>query len=105
VSRACLVAARPHQDKFPRNVLAYETLSETNWNAPYVSAAFAPNVYVSIDGFLSRKLDAMRAYGSQLRDPPHERSLKALEALATLRGATVHCAAAEGFVQVRRVVR
>lgn len=99
-----LVAARPHQAEFPRNVLAYETLSETNWNAPYITPSFIPNVFVTIDRWLPRKLDAMMLFGSQVRPEPHERSVNALKALATLRGATVHREAAEAFVQVRTVI-
>lgn len=46
----------------------------------------------------------MREYASQLRPFPNERSLEALEALARLRGATVHRHAAEAFVTVREVI-
>lgn len=100
---SALVAARPHQPVYPELVLAYETLSETNWNAPYLTPAFTPNVYVEISDQLERKLDAMRCFASQLREPPHERSIEALRALATLRGATVMRRAAEAFVLIRQV--
>ena len=43
-----MVASRPHQARFPTAILAYETLSETNWNAPYLTPAFLPNVFVDI---------------------------------------------------------
>ena len=99
-----MVAARPHQAAYPGTILAYETLSETNWNAPYLSPAFVPNVFVDITDTLETKLEAMRMYKSQLRAFPHERSVEALRALATLRGATVHRPAAEAFVLVRHVV-
>jgi len=99
-----MVAARPHQATFPATILAYETLSETNWNAPYLSPAFAPNVFVDITDTLDAKLEAMQMYKSQLRSFPHERSIEALRALATLRGASVHQHAAEAFVLVRHVL-
>jgi N-acetylglucosamine malate deacetylase 1 len=99
-----LVAARPHQVEFPKLILAYETLSETNWNAPYLTPSFIPNVFINIEDHLSTKLDAMRLYASQLRDAPHERSIEALNALAILRGATVACHAAEAFVLVRHII-
>jgi LmbE family N-acetylglucosaminyl deacetylase len=104
VFHSAMVAARPNQSKYPEYVLAYETLSETNWNAAYLAPAFVPNVFVDIGNHLSRKLGAMKMFTSQLREPPHERSLEALRALATLRGATIHRSAAEGFVLVRGVV-
>jgi LmbE family N-acetylglucosaminyl deacetylase len=105
VFRAALVASRPHQAEYPGLILAYETLSETNWNAPYLTPGFLPNVFVDISGQLDRKLEAMRLFGSQLREAPHERSVEALRALATLRGATIHRPAAEGFVLVRQAIR
>ena len=101
---SALVAARPHQAAFPRTVLAYATLSETNWNAPYLSPAFLPNVFVDITATLERKLEAFAMFESQALAAPHERSVGALRALATLRGATVHKSACEAFVLVRDVV-
>jgi len=98
---SALVASRPHQAVYPRTLLAYETLSETNWNAPYITPPFAPNVFLDIEDTLDLKLAAMKAFSSQVRAAPHERSLEALRALATLRGGTVHRVAAEAFVLVR----
>lgn len=103
VFESALVCARPGHRDAPRAVYSYETLSETNWNAPYVTPAFAPNVFVDITPHLETKLGAMGRYASQLRPFPHERSLEALRALATLRGATVGVAAAEAFVLVREL--
>ncbi|MEJ1157410.1 PIG-L deacetylase family protein [Prosthecomicrobium sp. N25] len=99
-----LVAARPHQAEYPPRILAYETMSETNWNAPYLTPPFVPNVFVDIGAQLGRKLEAMALFESQVKQPPHERSVETLRALATLRGATVHRTAAEGFVLIRNVL-
>ncbi|AFL51801.1 PIG-L deacetylase family protein [Sinorhizobium fredii] len=101
---SALVACRPHQAGFPKLILAYETLSETNWNAPYLSPGFLPNFFVDITEHLEAKVKAMQLFASQLREPPHERSIASLRALATLRGATVMLPAAEAFVLVRHVV-
>jgi LmbE family N-acetylglucosaminyl deacetylase len=103
VFTSSLVAARPHHEDYPELILAYETLSETNWNAPYLTPAFTPNFFVEISDQLERKLDAMRCFDSQIRGAPHERSIETLRALATLRGATVLKRAAEAFVLVRHV--
>jgi N-acetylglucosamine malate deacetylase 1 len=101
---SAMVAARPHVARFPGRILCYETLSETNWNAPLISPSFVPNVFVDISAQLEQKLEAMRLYGSQQRDFPHERSLAAIRALAMLRGSTVHRPAAEAFMLVRQVI-
>ena len=100
---SALVASRPHQHAFPLTILAYETMSETNWNAPYLAPNFVPNVFVEITATLEKKVEAMAMFASQVRAFPHERSTETLRALAALRGSTVHRHAAEGFVLVRHV--
>ncbi len=88
----------------PRNVLAYETLSETNWYAPLVTPGFIPNTFIDISNHLEIKLQALAAYESQVRKAPNERSIETLRALATLRGSTVHLPAAEAFISVRALI-
>ena len=100
-----LVAVRPSRGTFVPEIYAYETLSETNWNAPRgITPPFVPDCFIRIDDQLDRKLDAMRLYASQLQRFPHERSVEALEALARHRGATIGAAAAEAFMTIRRVL-
>lgn len=99
-----LVAARPDRNEYPRKILAYETLSSTNWNAPYLTPGFHPNIFFDITHYLQIKLNAFKIYQDQIKDFPHERSLEALTALATLRGCTIHRPAAESFVLIREVI-
>lgn len=103
VFTSALVASRPHQAAFPTTILAYETVSETNWNAPYLTPPFTPNVFVDIAATLDRKLAAFAAFKSQVRPAPHERSVESLKALATLRGAAMHRTACEAFVLIRHL--
>ena len=98
-----LVAARPNQAIYPKKIYAYETLSETNWNAPYLSSAFHPNAFFDISDYLDIKLTAFSMHEDQVKQFPHERSLTTLKALATLRGSTVHRTAAEAFLIIREV--
>ena len=65
---------------------------------------FAPTVFMDIGGFLTKKLDALNAYASEMRPWPHARSLKAVEHQARWRGATAGLEAAEAFMLGRRVV-
>jgi len=104
VFRAAMVACRPINNCSVRRVLSYETLSETEWGAPFASEAFVPNVFVDITPYLSRKLEAMASYRSQLKSPPHSRSLQAVEAQARLRGSTISVSAAEAFMLIRDIV-
>ena len=103
VARAAMVACRPTVGYNVRQIFAYETLSETNWNAPGISPAFVPNVYSEITDTIETKLEAMTAFQSQVRPFPHERSIEAIEHLARYRGATVSVAAAESFMLLRWV--
>ena len=96
-----MVAARPLHACPVKRSLCYETLSETEWAPPEPGAVFCPTVYVNIESFLQKKLDAMACYRSQLKTPPDPRSLQNIEALARFRGATVNRPAAEAFALVR----
>jgi LmbE family N-acetylglucosaminyl deacetylase len=94
------VAARPYlaSSRAIRRVLAYETLSETHLAPPYLAPAFQPNVFVDVSDHIDRKLDAMRAYASQIQADDMPRSVNAVRALATFRGTHIGVEAAEGFV-------
>lgn len=103
LAQSTLVASRPFIPTAPSTIYAYETMSETNWNAPYLTPGFIPNVFVDISDYLDVKLRAMTCVKTQLKEFPHERSLEALESLAKLRGASIHRPAAEAFVLVRQI--
>jgi LmbE family N-acetylglucosaminyl deacetylase len=99
---AAMVAARPvGAGRRLRLVAAYETLSETHWNAPHLEPGFTPSLTVDISSEIERKLEAMRCYESQLTPFPEPRSLEALRALALFRGSQAGVAYAEAFQIVR----
>ena len=102
---ASMVAARPRHDRAPRQILCYETVSETNWYAAPTTPAFVPNVFIDITDTIELKLEAFSAFKSQVRRFPDERSPEALRALAAIRGSTVHLRAAEAFMHVRSIHR
>jgi LmbE family N-acetylglucosaminyl deacetylase len=101
VFNAGLVASRPVCDYTVRRILSYETLSETEWAAPYGDSAFIPHYFINISDVFVTKLEAFKCYKSQLREFPNPRSLKSIEALATLRGSTVGFTHAEAFMTIR----
>ena len=104
VHDSTIVAARPRPGSVVRRILCYETLSATEWSAPFLENAFMPNVYVNISGTLEVKLKAMAAYRTELKQYPHPRSLEAVAALARLRGLTIGVEAAEAFALVREIL-
>lgn len=103
VAEGAMVAVRPHEALYIKRVLAYETLSETEWNTPSVTNAFIPNVWIDISKEVEEKISAMRCYQSQLHDFPHPRSLRAIRALAEYRGSTIGVEAAEAFMLIRGI--
>ncbi len=104
IFHSSLVALRPINSFKVEKIYIYETLSETNWNAPYLISNFIPNVYVDISEYLDKKEEAMKIYKSQLKEFPHERSLESIKALAMLRGSTIGVKAAEAFILIREVI-
>jgi N-acetylglucosamine malate deacetylase 1 len=82
-------------------VAAYETLSETHWNAPHVEPGFIPNWVVDITDFIDAKLRAVACYESQVSGFPGPRSVEAVEALAKFRGTQWGFAFGEAFQILR----
>jgi LmbE family N-acetylglucosaminyl deacetylase len=104
VYQATLVASRPINGCSVRQLLCYETLSETDWSPTRADSVFIPSVFIDIEHHLATKLKAMACYSTELKPFPHPRSLDALEALARVRGATAGLAAAEAFAVVRQIL-
>ena len=103
VADACMVALRPKYEPKVKRICSYETMSETAWNAPNVQNEFIPNVFVDISEYLSKKIEALDFFKSQLSPFPDARSLEAVEALAKYRGALMHVKAAEAFMLIREI--
>ena len=104
IFQAAMVCSRPRGREHPHRVLAYETVSETEWYAPSITPAFVPNVFVDITPYIDKKLQACGMYNSQIRPAPHQRSIEALRALSISRGHAVGVRHAEGFVLVRELL-
>lgn len=83
-----------------KRVLAYETLSETDFGLG-TDQGFRPNVFMDIEQFLDGKLRAMDVYKSELGAFPFPRSQEAIRALAAVRGAAAGFKAAEAFELLR----
>lgn len=101
---AVLAACRPQPGHPVRELFFFEVPSSTEWRPPHSGLPFLPSCFVEIPEDLPAKLEALRAYGEELRPFPHPRSLEAVEALARWRGASVGCAAAEAFETGRLII-
>jgi len=104
VSQASMVAARPINKQRIIELYSYETLSETEWNVTHTANVFIPNTYIDITQFIDIKINAMKKYSSQLKKPPHPRSLESIIAQSKLRGSTAGLEYAEAFSLIRKIV-
>jgi LmbE family N-acetylglucosaminyl deacetylase len=103
--RATVTATRPLPDSDIDRVLAFETLSATEWSAPSPDNTFQPQEFVGIDAHLETKLDALSVYENELRERPHPRSVETIEENARVWGSKAGLSAAEPFKILRTVRR
>lgn len=82
-------------------VLAYETLSETDFTINPDANFFRPNVYVNIEKYLDEKIEIMKIYESEMGVFPFPRSEKTIRSLAYVRGAASGFEAAEAFMLLK----
>nr|WP_319392052.1 PIG-L family deacetylase [uncultured Desulfobacter sp.] len=102
-SRAVLTATRPMPGSPVKRLYAFETLSATEWSFGQIGQYFTPNCFINIQNHIHQKIEAMEAYGGEIRNFPHPRSAKAIKTLANLRGSMAGMAFAEAFSIVRTI--
>lgn len=99
VQQAALTAFRGCRAK----LMCFEVPSSSEWNPV---SGFVPNCYVELKPeHVNVKLLALqRAYGDELRDPPHPRSLSYVNDLMNVYGPVVGVELAERFMVLREVL-
>lgn len=98
-----MVALRPLGNEKAKEIYCYETLSETEWDAPNITNAFIPNTWIDISDFIDIKKKAISMFESQIKSYPHPRSIKAIEALSEYRGSNMGIKNAEAFMLIRKI--
>lgn len=101
---AVMSAAKSFRTPFVRKILAYETLSETDFGMKPEDGGFKANVFVDIHEYLEKKLTIVEVFGSEIGEFPFPRSRKALASLAYLRGAQCNAEAAEAFMLIKEIL-
>ena len=102
IFEASMVVSRPVNFGRTINlVAAYETLSETHWNAPYIEPNLIPNINIDISQTIDKKISALRCYKSQIDENQSPRSVEAVKSLAKFRGSQSGYDFAESFVCIR----
>ncbi len=104
VFESVMVATRPvHKGRDIKILAAYETLSETHWNAPHIEPNFIPNWTIDISENIEQKINALKCFESQIPPFPGPRSIEAVEALAKFRGTQAGFGFGEGLHIIRMV--
>ena len=96
VARALQSTFKWFRYPYIKNVLMYETLSETEFNF-VEDRNFWPNVFIDISHYLDDKIEAMKIFDSEIGDFPFPRSEKTIRSLAAFRGSQSGYEAAEAF--------
>lgn len=86
-----------------KSVLMYECLSETEFAPTLNEKLFAPNYFIDITKEFNSKLKVLDVYESEMGSHPFPRSIRNVEALATLRGSTAGVEYAEAFQIIRMI--
>lgn len=101
---AVMSACKSFRSPFIKRVLAYETMSETDFGMKPEDGGFRPNVYINISPYLDEKLNILEEFKSEVGDFPFPRSRRALESLAYVRGAQSNSNAAEAFMLIKEII-
>ena len=101
VFEAALSMSRPSSNVSVKKILCYETLSETEQGKGLKE--FVVNTYEDITNEIETKIEAMKAYKSEIKEYPHPRSLEMIETLAKKRGSEIGVRFAEAFMLIREI--
>ncbi len=100
VYRAALTAFRP-QNKKEIEINCFEIPSSTEWN-PHNN--FKCNLYIDVEDFIKKKIEALKVYDKEMRPYPHPRSYDAIINKMKSSGNEVGLNYAEKFQTVRRII-
>lgn len=102
--RAVITACRPQTGFHVTEIYSFETLSATHWQSSSMGNVFTPNYFININGFMSKKIEALQCYDDEMRTAPHARSYESVESLAKFRGGLIGVKSAETFF-IERLIK
>jgi LmbE family N-acetylglucosaminyl deacetylase len=105
VCRATVTATRPLANSRIKRVLAFETLSATEWSVPSPENVFQPTSFVDVSEYIEPKIDALQVYESELQEPPHPRTVETVIENTSVWGSKAGFPSAEAFELLREVKR
>lgn len=101
---ALFSAAKNFRSHYIKEILMYETLSETEFAPALAENAFIPNTFVDISGYMDAKLRIMHMYDTEMMPDPMPRSVHAIKGLAAYRGSRIGVRYAEAFMTIFRFI-
>ena len=104
VAQACISASKIFRSPFIKEILSYETLSETNFSLPSNINVFSPNLFVDITPYLDFKLALLKIYINEISAHPFPRSELAVKSLSILRGSQSAFVHAEAFSILKKIM-
>ena len=100
---AVMASTKSFRYPFVKEVLAYETISETDFGYKPEDGGFRPNLFVDISPHLTEKLEILNIFESEIGEFPFPRSNEAIAALARVRGVQCGAHAAEAFMLIKGI--
>lgn len=94
INECMISASKSFRNPFIKKILEYEVISETNFS---LKNAFIPNHFVNISNLISKKINILKIYKSEIKKHPFPRSIDSIKSLAILRGSQAGCKYAEAF--------
>ncbi|MFT5229604.1 MAG: LmbE family N-acetylglucosaminyl deacetylase [Urechidicola sp.] len=101
--QSVVTAIRPQPESSVKELWCFEVNSSTDYVCS--SFGFTPNLFVDISRFWTKKLEYLSCYKNELRQYPHSRSVRSIEAKAVVRGSQCGIDYAESFICERRIIR
>lgn len=89
------VASRPNSKFKIQKLLSFEIPSSTDWGTS--NKIFIPNYFIDTQKYQKKKIQLLNQYKYEMRNPPHPRSIKNINALSIYRGGIVGLKQAEAF--------
>jgi len=101
--KASLAAFRPLPGEHIQEFYSFYVQSSTDWQSPAHGLVFSPTSFVNVTSTIQRKVRALQAHKSEIRDYPHPRSAKGVLIEAERTGLIVGLEKAEAFELIRSI--
>ena len=100
--KSVITACRPLPGHYVKSIFLFEVMSSSEWGI--FNEKFIPNKFIDITVHKDKKEEALKVYKNEMRDYPHPRSKKNIDAIEQLRGSVSNIEYAEAFQIYRQII-